>query len=279
MECHLQIKHKEYSWCTGWETTGTAVVVRKAPGSFTSHVHSPLLKPSTTLVSAVVRKHGPGENLGAQEFVMAFNSSVPAGTAWKPGSPTVPWPLFGSDMSSTSHSSLLLRCLHRTLPTQQLYNCHIHIQDIHKKSLVLKKWLFPSPVYITASRAIFDFWKHNTIYHCLSKENYRNVNWLDNLHIWFFKRWYKVGFKKEADIQNYLLRQAEHQEGCYCCCSWGQEAKHPTCPTPAQRAPVPCHGSLQPFFRIRACSLLQVTQAVAEISVHVHVGYTTAPAV
>lgn len=74
------------------------------PGSFTSHVHSPLLKPSTTLVSAVVRKHRPGENLGAQEFVMALNSSVPAGTAWKePGSPTIPWPLFGSDMPSTSH--------------------------------------------------------------------------------------------------------------------------------------------------------------------------------
>lgn len=127
---------------------------RKAPGTFMSHVHSPLLKPSTTLVCAGMRKHGPGENLGAQEFVMALNSSVPAGTAWKePGSPTAP----GSDMPSTSHLSQLalplLRSLHGILPTQQLYNCHIHIQDIHKKRSVLKKWLFASPVYITASSA------------------------------------------------------------------------------------------------------------------------------
>lgn len=61
-----------------------------------------------------------------------------------------------------------------------------------KNLLHWKKQFCFLPLYILQppmqhlTRDVNDFWKHNTIYHCLSKENYKNANWFHNLHIWFF---------------------------------------------------------------------------------------------
>lgn len=120
------------------------------------------------------------------------------------GSPVIPCPLFSSDMHSTpqwptitsagsagesSQDSANLHLYTTVCTSLTTHSCYILksscIKIKKKKLCILPLYILQRPMqHLTRDRN--DFWKHNTIYHCLSKENYKNANWFQNLHIWFF---------------------------------------------------------------------------------------------
>lgn len=209
---HLQGKHNEHSWCTGWEAPGTAVVVlterHQAP---LRAMCTNLLKPSTTLVSTVVRKYGPGENLGAQEFVMALNSSVPAGTAWKEPGTSPGLSLAAACPAHLTHPPCLswLSCcwavsIGLSQPnnsTTVTYTFRISIKNLKywKTGCFLHLYILqPRVKHLQGRQLIFE-----NITPFITASPKKTTKMLIDYIICIFDfcyRWYKVGFKKEADI-------------------------------------------------------------------------------